>query len=168
MTRQILNLTLLGLMLAVLWLLLSGLFKPVLLGLAAAAVLLTVLLVGRMNIIDAASHPVSAALRYLPYWPWLSVEIVKSSVDVAWRVLSPKMPISPMVFEVRASQRTAVGRVVFANSITLTPGTVTLDMDGDLLRVHALSRDSVDYLLQGEMDRRVTRAEGTAVREDCP
>jgi multicomponent Na+:H+ antiporter subunit E len=94
----------------------------------------------------------------------LSVEIVKSSFDVARRVLSPSMPISPTVFEVDTSQHTMVGRVVYANSITLTPGTVTLDVQGDRLRVHALSRDTIDYLLSGEMDRRVTRAEGEAER----
>lgn len=160
MTRQTLDFVLLGLMLAAIWLLLSGLFKPLLLVLGLLAVLLTLWLTGRMKILDAESHPVAAAFHYLPYWPWLVVEIVKSSIDVARRVLSPRMPISPTVFEVRASQRTAVGRVVLANSITLTPGTVTLDVDGDRLRVHALSRESVDYLLQGEMDRRVSRAEG--------
>lgn len=160
MTRQTLDFVLLGLMLAAIWLLLSGLFKPLLLVLGLLAVLLTLWLTGRMKILDAESHPVAAAFHYLPYWPWLVGEIVKSSIDVARRVLSPRMPISPTVFEVRASQRTAVGRVVLANSITLTPGTVTLDVDGDRLRVHALSRESVDYLLQGEMDRRVSRAEG--------
>lgn len=161
MTRQTLNFLLMGLLLAAIWLLLSGLFKPLLLALGLVAVLLTLRLTARMNILDAESHPVAAAFHYLPYWPWLTVEIVKSSIDVARRVLSPHMPISPTVFEVRSSQRTVVGRVVLANSITLTPGTVTLDVDGDRLRVHALSRESVDYLLRGEMDRRVTRAEGS-------
>lgn len=160
MNKRLVNYALLGLMLAAIWLLLSGLFKPLLLALATLSVLLTLLLASRMNILDAASHPVMAAMRYLPYWPWLAVEIVKSSMDVARRVLSPSMPISPTVVEVRSSQRTAVGRVVFANSITLTPGTVTMDVDGERLRVHALSREAVDDLLEGEMDRRVTRAEG--------
>jgi multicomponent Na+:H+ antiporter subunit E len=161
--KRFLDYVLLGLSLAAIWLLLSGLFKPTLLILATVAVLLTLLLSSRMNIMDADAHPVWAAIRYLPYWRWLIVEILKSSIDVAKRVLSPSMPISPTVFKVRASQATVVGRVVFANSITLTPGTVTLDVRGDELRVHALARESVDYLLAGEMDRRVTRAEGGPV-----
>lgn len=163
MNKRLLNYALLGLMLAAIWLLLSGLFKPLLLALMTVSVLLSVLLASRMNILDADSHPVHAAVRYVPYWPWLAVEIVKSSIDVARRVLSPSMPISPTVFEVQSSQQTAVGRVVFANSITLTPGTVTMDVDGDRFRVHALSREAVEYLLEGEMDRRVTRAEGSPV-----
>jgi multicomponent Na+:H+ antiporter subunit E len=158
--RQLPNLVLLGLMLAAIWLLLSGLFKPLLLVLGTLAVMLTVVLAKRMNIVDAESNPVMATLRYVRYWPWLLVEMVKSSIDVARRVLSPEMPISPTVFEVRSTQKTAVGRVVLANSITLTPGTVTMDVDGDRIKVHALSRDTVDYVLSGEMDRRVTRAEG--------
>lgn len=161
--RQFLNFLLMGLALAAVWLLLSGLFKPLLMGLAVASVLLTLWLAGRMKIVDAETHPVWAALHYVPYWPWLSIEIVKSSIDVARRVLSPSMPISPTVFEVRAGQKTTIGRVVYANSITLTPGTVTLDVDGDRLTVHALSEDTIEELLGGEMDRRVTRAEGVQV-----
>jgi multicomponent Na+:H+ antiporter subunit E len=158
------NFALMGLALLAVWLLLSGLFKPLLIALAVLSVLLTLWLSSRMGLIDSEHHPVRAALRYVPYWPWLSVEIVKSSFDVARRVLSPSMPISPTVFEVDASQHTMVGRVVYANSITLTPGTVTLDVEGDRLRVHALSSDTIDYLISGEMDRRVTRAEGKAER----
>jgi multicomponent Na+:H+ antiporter subunit E len=166
MDRQFLNFALMGLVLAAVWLLLSGLFKPLLMGLGAVSVLLCLWLAGRMKIVDAESHPVWAAMHYVPYWPWLSVEIVKSSFEVARRVLSPSMPISPTVFEVRSTQQTMVGRVVLANSITLTPGTVTLDIDGDRLQVHALSRDTVEAMRDGEMDRRVTRAEGLRPRQE--
>ncbi len=166
MNRQFLNFALMGLVLAAVWLLLSGLFKPLLMGLGAVSVLLCLWLAGRMKIVDAENHPVWAAIHYVPYWPWLSVEIVKSSLEVARRVLSPSMPISPTVFEVRSTQRTMVGRVVLANSITLTPGTVTLDIDGDRLQVHALSRDTVEAMRDGEMDRRVTRAEGRGPQQD--
>jgi multicomponent Na+:H+ antiporter subunit E len=165
--RQFLNFALMGLALAAVWLLLSGLFKPVLFGLGAASVLLTLWLSARMKLVDAETHPVWAAFHYVPYWPWLSIEIIKSSIDVARRVLSPSMPISPTVFEVRADQRTKIGRVVYANSITLTPGTVTLDLEGDRLTVHALSHDTIEELLGGEMNRRVLRAEGSAPLPDA-
>lgn len=160
MNKRILNLLLMGLMLGLVWLALSGLFKPLLVGLGMAATLLTLWLSSRMGIIDAEKHAVWSVFRFVAYWPWLSIEIVKSSIDVARRVLSPSMPISPTVFEVRATQKTLVGRVVLANSITLTPGTVTLDVDGDRLTVHALASESVEYAMNGEMDRRVSRAEG--------
>jgi multicomponent Na+:H+ antiporter subunit E len=151
-----------GLLLYGIWLLLSGLMKPLLLVLAAVSVLLCLWLAARMKVVDAENHPVWEAMHYVPYWPWLTVEIIKSSFDVARRVLSPSLPISPTVFELEASQKTTVGRVVYANSITLTPGTVTLDVDGQRLRVHALSRDTVEQMYAGEMDRRVTKAEGLA------
>lgn len=162
MNSKPLNFALMGLALLAVWLLLSGLYKPLLISLAVLSVLLTLWLSGRMGVIDPESHPIWAAIRYVPYWPWLSIEIVKSSIDVARRVLSPGMPISPTVFEVDAGQHTTMGRVVYANSITLTPGTVTLAVEGSRLTVHALSSDTIDYLLSGEMDARVTRAEGQA------
>lgn len=160
MNSKPLNFALMGLALLAVWLLLSGLYKPLLITLAVLSVLLTLWLSARMGVIDSENHPVWAAIRYVPYWPWLSVEIVKSSIDVARRVLSPAMPISPTVFEVEASQHTTMGRVVYANSITLTPGTVTLAVEGQRLTVHALATETVDDLLGGEMDARVTRAEG--------
>jgi multicomponent Na+:H+ antiporter subunit E len=109
--------------------------------------------------VDADTHPVWAAVHYVPYWPWLSIEIIKSSFDVARRILAPSMPISPTVMEFEGSQETLIGRVVMANSITLTPGTVTLDLQGNRFRVHALAREAIEALLEGEMDRRVARAE---------
>ena len=165
MNKRFLNLLLMGLMLALVWLALSGLFKPLLVGLGMAATLLTLWLASRMGIIDAEEHAVWSVFRFVAYWPWLSIEILKSSIDVARRVLSPSLPISPTVFELRASQKTLVGRVVLANSITLTPGTVTLDVDGHRLTVHALSGDSIEEAMGGEMDRRVTRAEGAAAAD---
>lgn len=161
MYKRTINILTMALMLAAIWLLLSGLYKPMVLALGALSVLLCLLLSHRMHMIDAEGHPVWAIFHYVPYWPWLSIEIVKSSFGVARRVLAPSMPISPTVFEIKAGQRTTIGRVVLANSITLTPGTVTLEVDGDRIVVHALSEDAVADLLRGDMDRRVTRAENS-------
>jgi multicomponent Na+:H+ antiporter subunit E len=101
-------------------------------------------------------------LRALLYIPWLILEVVKSNIDVARRILDPRLPISPRVIEVQASQRRDIGRVIYANSITLTPGTVSIDTDGDRITVHALTEEAAAGLLTGEMDRRVTRFEGGA------
>ena len=81
-------------------------------------------------------------------------------MDVALRILNPRLPIDPRLVRVRAGQGDDVGRVIYANSITLTPGTVTIDEQGDMLTVHALTTAAADGLLTGEMDRRVTRLEG--------
>ena len=119
-------------------------------------VTLAVVIALRMDVVDHEGHPSNLTVSALAYFPWLMWEIVKSNIDVARRVLSPSLPISPRVIEVRASQKTSAGRVIYANSITLTPGTVTIDLEDDVLRVHALTESSAASLTAGKMDRRVS------------
>ncbi|CAN0550260.1 unnamed protein product, partial [Laminaria digitata] len=103
---------------------------------------------------------VHITVKVLLYWPWLVWEIVKANIDVTKRVLG-MAPISPTVVRIKATQKTDLGIVIFANSITLTPGTISLDVDEDgYILVHALSRDGTEGLEGGEMDRRVTDLEG--------
>ena len=78
---------------------------------------------------------------------------------MARRILDPRLPIDPRVVRVRALQQRHAARVLFANSITLTPGTVSIDVEGDDIVVHALTREAGDEVLAGEMNRRVARAE---------
>jgi multicomponent Na+:H+ antiporter subunit E len=85
---------------------------------------------------------------------------VKANIDVARRVLSPSLPISPKLFTTPASQKTDLGQAIYANSITLTPGTVSVDLDPGEITVHAISREGADDVSGGEMDRRVTEVEG--------
>ena len=150
----------LGAFLAVLWLLLSGYFdKSLLLAMGAASVLLVVLIARRMDVVDHEGHPVHLSARSLLYWPWLLKEIVKSSIQVSAAILHRNMPIRPSIFTVRASQKTELGRVIFANSITLTPGTVTIGLEDDMLTVHALTAASASGWEESEMNKRVTAFE---------
>jgi len=144
-----------------LWMLLSGYFEPLLMALGLASVFVVVFAAIRMDVIDREGHPIHLSWRALLYWPWLAVEIVKSNIDVARTIMNPTMPIKPAVFRVKASQVTELGHVLYANSITLTPGTVTLAMHNGYLDIHALSETAKDGLLSGEMDRRVHAVEGT-------
>jgi multicomponent Na+:H+ antiporter subunit E len=96
------------------------------------------------------------------YWPWLVVEIVKSAWSVTKVVLHPQLPISPTMTVVQASQRTPSGIATYANSITLTPGTLTTGVSGHALTIHALVKEGALDLEAGGMDRRVTRFEGGA------
>lgn len=82
-----------------------------------------------------------------------------ANIDVARRILNPKLPIAPMMIRVKASQKGDLARVIFANSITLTPGTVSVDMQGDEIAVHALTPEAAEFDETGEMDRRVSRLE---------
>ena len=150
----------LSLALAILWVLLSGYFTPLLLGLGAASVALVVYLAHRMDIADHEGHPIHLSWRAMTYWPWLLVEIIKANYDVARVILAPKMPLGLSLFTVKATQKTELGHTIYANSITLTPGTVTVAVDDDTLTIHALTAGAEAGLLTGEMDRRVTAVEG--------
>lgn len=151
----------LGTALAVLWMLLSGMFDPLLIGLGVASVILTVWIAHRMDVVDHEGHPVHMGPRALFYFPWLGWEIAKANWDVAKIILSPKMTIQPHIFKTKASQLSDVGRTTYANSITLTPGTVTIAMEDDgTFEIHALTdaaREGVEAL---DMDRRCTAMEG--------
>ena len=152
----------LGVVLYTLWLLLSGHYEPLLLTLGALSCLLVVVIALRMEVIDHESHPLHLTPRLPLYWLWLLWEIVKSNLVVARLILTPTLSISPTVVRVTATQRSDLGRVVYANSITLTPGTVSMSLDDHQIEVHALTRELAEGLEAGEMDRRVTRLEGAA------
>ena len=95
--------------------------------------------------------------RLLRYWAWLSPEIVKSSLDVARIILHRRLPISPTVVEFDAAPKGPVGQAILGNAITLSPGTVTLDVHDGRLRVHCLTQKGADALLSGEFNRRAAQ-----------
>ncbi len=149
----------LGLFLFALWVLLSGHYTPLMLLFGVLSTLFVVFLATRADLIDRETQPILIKLSVLFYWVWLGREIIKSNIDVTRRILSPGLPISPTVFTVRAGQKTELGRVTYANSITLVPGTVTMDVDKDVFTVHALTREAAADLKRGEMNRRVCNVE---------
>ena len=150
----------LGLLLFGVWLLLSGFFEPLLLGLGVVSCLVVVLIAHRMDVIDREGHPIHLAWRIVIYWFWLALEIVKSNIDVARRILDPKLPIHPMLIRLPASQKSELGLVIYANSITLTPGTVSVQVEVGEILVHAIAEEPAEALRQGDMDRRVSAVEG--------
>ena len=157
----------LGLVLFATWMLLSGEFSldhGLILGLGIASVILVVLIAVRMDVVDHEGHPIHLTQRFVGYWLWLLLEIVKGGIDVTRRVWSPSMPISPTMYILKASQPGELGQVIYANSITLTPGTVTVRLDGGDILVHAIAREVGDDLASGEMDRRVTELEASGIK----
>lgn len=142
------------------WLLLSGYFEPFLLSMGVASAVAVAALGHRMDVVDAEGHPVRFSWRVLLYWPWLFKEIIKSAWDVARIIVAPRLPISPTLVRVKTTQKTPVGVVTYANSITLTPGTISVEVGRGEILVHALTREAAAGLVEGEMDRRVTRFEG--------
>ncbi len=144
-----------------LWLLLSGHYVPLMLALGILATLIVVAIAVRMEISNREGQPVHLLPMILSYWPWLLWQIVKANFVVARCILTPSLPVKPTLIKVKASQKSRLGKVIYANSITLTPGTVSIDNKGDEIEVHALTRTSAQDLKRGHMDRRVTKFVGS-------
>lgn len=100
--------------------------------------------------------------RFLGYLPWLLGQVVMANLQIAYVILHPRLPISPTVVRFPTRLKGDLAQSTFGNSITLTPGTITLDVAGEEFTVHALTREAARELLSREMERRVARAFGQA------
>ena len=148
--------------LAVVWVLWSGHYTGLLLSLGALSCALVVFLSWRLRIVDEEGQPLSwGFIRPVVYLPWLAIEVVKANIDVALRILGFR-EVAPMMARIPAPQRTRLGQVVYADSITLTPGTVSIELSNDEILVHAISPQGIADLQSGEMARRVMVLEGKA------
>jgi multicomponent Na+:H+ antiporter subunit E len=148
-----------GLFYAAVWLLLSGFFTPFLLILGVLSCALTLWLTQRMGLLDEDLPSLPMLLRFIAYLPWISREIAMANVDVIKRIINPSLPISPTLIRVPCSQKSDLGRVIYANSITLTPGTVAIQVENNYIEVHALSQQAAEELAGGAMDQRVSQLE---------
>lgn len=155
MNRPVARILILLLLLAAAWVLWSGYLKPLLLGLGVVSCLLTVWIVRRMGYFDDETFAFHYDWRLLGFWAWLGVEVVKSSIEVARVVLRPRIDVEPSLVDVDGRDLDPVDLAVLGNSITLTPGTLTLDAHEGRLLVHALTADGAAALQSGEMLRRV-------------
>jgi multicomponent Na+:H+ antiporter subunit E len=142
------------------WLMLSGIYTPFLVLSGLGASIAVAALAWRMGVADPEGHPVHLTLGAAAYWPWLLKEIAVAGWQVSRIILHPRLPISPRLTRFAPSQKSSVGLVTHANSITLTPGTITVEADRESFLVHALTRDGAEGLEDSEMDRRVSRLEG--------
>ena len=159
--KQVLGrLILLALLLVAAWLLWSGLYKPLLLILGAVSCVLTLWVVKRMGYFDADVFAFRYNIRLMGFWGWLGAEIVRSSIAVARHVLSPTLKVEPRVVRLDVSHLEPVDQALLGNSITLTPGTLSLDVDQGELLVHALDVDGAQGLIDGEMQKRVEDLRG--------
>ena len=142
----------------VIWLLLSGHYDPLLLTLGVLSCITCLYVTWKAKFIDEEGLPLHLLIRLPIYTLWLFKEIIKANIDTA-KIIIFNNP-DPQNFRVKSSQKTEAGKVTYANSITLTPGTVTTELDGDILEVHALSSDMADDVKSGAMDKKVSWLEG--------
>jgi multicomponent Na+:H+ antiporter subunit E len=155
MNKPFARILILALLLITAWVLWSGYLKPLLLGLGALSCLLTIWVVRRMGYFDDDTFAFHYDWRLLGFWAWLGREVVLSSIQVARVVLRRKVDVEPEVVDIDGSGLGPVDLALLGNSITLTPGTLTLDVYEGRLLVHALTADGAAALRQGEMQRRV-------------
>lgn len=145
------------------WFGLSGQTQPFLLG---GGLLTCGLIVGytiRYDIKLWDWPPRALAYAVVTYLPWLLWQILVANVRVIYLTLHPAMPISPCVVKVPCTLKTPLGRTIYTNSITLTPGTVSLSLEDDGILVHAISREDADGLLTNEMHDRIAKLEQVAL-----
>ena len=149
------------LVLFALWLLMSGIYKPMIVWLGLASACVAVYLVRRMDAIDGYKVGLPLNLvKFIGYLVWLLGEIAKSNIAVTRLILSPNMKLRQHLFRTPNTQKSEVAEVIFANSITLTPGTITVETEKDAFWVHAVSYDESDMDALADMDARVTATEG--------
>ncbi len=149
----------LGILLIAFWLLNSGHYAPLMLFFGAFSVAVVLIITLRMDVVDAEAQPLHL-VRVIPaYYLWLLKELVVSNIDVAQSIWRGKSSISPAMATLKCDLKTDIGRVIYANSITLTPGTVAIDIDQNSVTVHALVAKSIDALRSGDMEARVSRLE---------
>lgn len=137
------------------WFMLSGHTEVLLIALGLLSTLLTIFLSRRMNIIDHESYPFHLSMRLLRYYLFLGKEILVTNIDVVKRIIKPGSSISPKIIDLPAPQKSDLSKVIYANSITLTPGTVTLALEGNIVKVHALSKEGAEDLQTGRMAKAV-------------
>ncbi len=155
-----------GLLLALVafWMAMSGMTKPLMLGFGAVSLAITLFLAMRLDVVDRDSSPYLRWPAFLAYWVWLFVEIVKANWRVIGACLRADLDINPALVKVKTRCRSDLAKTTFANSITLTPGTVTLSIDGDKMLVHALYEQDAEPESFAEMDRRTAAAADGASR----
>ena len=164
MTRLV-HIVLLAIVLAVIWLLLSGFwFKPLLLGFGALGVVAAVTLTLRMGLMDGETVPFAGLGRFLPYWAWLGGEVFKANIAVVKLALAPNLDIKPVMTRVAVSVKDDLARTTYANSITLTPGTVTVEVEETGFLIHALDESFADQEAFRDMERRSAIAAGERLK----
>lgn len=127
------------------WLMLNNSLAPeVLISGLLVSILLPFLFCGKCQVFTYLKLTPKSILYTILFLLTFLKELVKSNIDVARRVVSPSLPINPGIVEVKTKLKTKIARVVLADSITLTPGTFTLDMIEDSLYIHWIDVKSTD------------------------
>ena len=143
--------------LALFWLLLSGHGELFILIFGALSSLLVTLLLVRMDRRDGEPGIFRPGIRTMRYFGWLLWQVILSNIDVARRIWHPSLPIRPSWQRLDTDVSTSLEKTLYANSITLTPGTLTTDVREDHFMIHSLTPEGIEELRKGEMEARIKR-----------
>ena len=151
---------LIAILLFIFWLILSGHYSPLLITIGIASVIFVVYLSTRMRVIGTGEHRLTLYLRLPVYAVWLTWQIILSNLQVAYRIVHPRLPIKPQYIKVKLAGNHPLLHLIHANSITLTPGTISVDIEDGFIHVHALSDANVRDLLDGKMTEKILWLQG--------
>ncbi len=132
------------LILILLWVVLTGWRGDELIVGSIAAVIISLVFAPSLSILADLKLTPLAIMHLALYLLVFCIELFKSAIDVARRVLSPSLPINPGIVKVRTKLKSKLGRIVLTNSITLTPGTMTVEAKGEYLYIHWIDIKSDD------------------------
>lgn len=138
------------------WLLLSGYIQPLLLSFGFVSVVLVLVVLKRMDAVDDDLRQVSTGLQMTRYLFWLLGQIIQSSIYVTKMIWGSPDKLSPTLAKLPVENIPPKCRVLYANSITLTPGTLCVDLEDEEITVHALQKVSIEELEEGEMAGKIT------------
>lgn len=141
----------LAVLLFALWLGLSGQFNVLMLSLGLASTLFVIYFSHRMDAIDRQKYPTHLTPQLLRFWLFLTREVIVANLDVVRRIFTPGKNISPQLITLPMTKKTDLTRVIYANAITMTPGTVCVKVNRETITVHSLSKESADDLRSGRM-----------------
>jgi multicomponent Na+:H+ antiporter subunit E len=147
-------------LLSTFWLLLSGYIQPLLLGFGAVSVIVVLFVLKRMDDVDQEKQELGTGLRLIRYLPWLTWQIITSSLQVTKLIWGSTDKLSPSLATIKVDNVPPKRRALYANSITLTPGTLSVDLVGDEITVHALQKSSIEELEQKVMENKITQIWG--------
>ena len=148
-----------SLVLFTLWLLLSGLYGTLLLALGALSCVFVAWISEKLGLFSHDFSTLKINFKIPTFLPWFFFEVIKSNIEVSRIILHPKLPIKPNIITLDVSQHSDLTKTIFANCITLTPGTYSLDLDNNNIEVHALTKSLAQDLHTGEMNRRIAALE---------
>lgn len=149
--KIIINLSIWAIVLSGFWLLLSGFLKPLLLIFGLISVAFVLVLLHRMNNTDKENQKLALNLSFLRYILWLLGQVVSSSLTVTRLVWGSQKELKPAIGKLPLDRIPKKSRVLYANSITLTPGTLCIDIDDKYVTIHALNEESLESLKHSDM-----------------